>query len=125
MLSGDKLPALWKRAWPLRCAAEFPPVLSLELWTLPITGLRQSSLPPLGSGAVGRFFPHVLPTAALLNIPPGERSVVEGICSIQCFLSITWMYSSKVFKCSKVSKRTPCTLDRVSSVLGLHWRSRG
>ena len=82
-------------------------------------------LPLLGSGVVGHFFSHTLPTAALLNIAPGKRSVVGGLCSIRCFLSITWMNSSKVFKCSTVSKRNLCTLDRVSNVQGLPWWSSG
>ena len=81
-------------------------------------------LPLPGSGVVGHFSPHILPTAALLN-SSWKEVCSGGLCSIQCFLSITWMNSSKVFKCSKVSKRNSCTLDRVSNVQGLPWWSSG
>ena len=42
MLSCNNLPTLWKQAWLLWCPAEFPSVVSPELWTLPNTGLKQS-----------------------------------------------------------------------------------
>ena len=66
-------------------------LLSFLLLCLQSSGPSQTQasgkvcLPHLGSGVGGHFFPHVLPTEALLNTAPGKRGVVGRLS--MCFVN--------------------------------------